>query len=70
VPEIPVAQGTRLLLLTYALVIGLGQLANAPPAVRDVIEGDPEFAAFAIDFRTELETSLERLIRGWAPDAG
>jgi AcrR family transcriptional regulator len=67
VPEIPVAQGTRLLLLTYALVIGLGQLANAPRAVRDVVEGDPEFAAFAIDFRTELETTLERLIRGWTP---
>jgi AcrR family transcriptional regulator len=69
VPEIPVAQGTRFLLLTYALVIGLGQLANAPRAVREVVEGDPEFAAFSIDFRTELETTLERLLRGWTDKA-
>ncbi len=65
VPSIPVEQGARLLLLTYALVIGLGQLANPPRAVREAIEGDPEFAAFSIDFRSELETTLERLIRGW-----
>jgi AcrR family transcriptional regulator len=67
VPAIPVAEGARFLLLTYALVIGLGQVANPPRAVREAIEGDPEFAAFSIDFRAELESTLERLIRGWTP---
>jgi AcrR family transcriptional regulator len=66
VPDIPAPQGMRFLLLAYAFVIGLGQLANPPSAVRAALDGKPEFADYAVDFRTELEATLERLLRGWA----
>ena len=64
VPQIDPDEAVRLLMLTYALILGLGQLANPAPVVRKVIASDPDLAVFAINFETTLEATLEQLVRG------
>ena len=58
--------GARLLLMTHALTIGLGQMANPPAVVDRVLRTDPRLAVFACDFAGELARALESVLRGWA----
>ena len=59
-------EGGRLLVLTHALTIGLGQMANPPEVVRRVITSDPAFSVFESDFVRDLSRTLRDVLRGWA----
>jgi AcrR family transcriptional regulator len=58
--------GARLLVMTHALTIGLGQMAAPSDVVDRVIRSDPRLAVFECDFAAELAGALESLLRGWA----
>lgn len=58
---VPRGTAMRYLLRAYALVVGLSQMANPSPPVAKAIGGDPELAAFEIDFESELRNCLEML---------
>lgn len=58
------ADGPRLLLRLYALLIGMWQLAEPAPAVRRVLEADAALAVFRIDFATELTLAVTALLEG------
>lgn len=55
--------GVRLLLRTHALVVGLRQMSDPPPAIAEVL-ARPELHPLQIDFATELTESLTALVRG------
>lgn len=55
--------GVRLLLRTHALVVGLRQMSDPPPAIAEVL-ARPELHPLQIDFATELLDSLTALVRG------
>lgn len=63
-------KGERVLLTTYALVIGFGQLAEPAPAIGAALDRDPALAArFRVDFVTTLADTLETLLSAWSsPD--
>jgi AcrR family transcriptional regulator len=63
--ELPLGWGTRLILVTYVLVIGFGQLANPPASVREVVDSDARLHVFKIDFEHELAATLESIVTGW-----
>lgn len=63
VPALPAGQGEHLLLLTCALVIGLGTLSERSDNVARALEADLELSRrFDIDFSDELSNALEALI--------
>jgi AcrR family transcriptional regulator len=55
--------GVRLLMRTHALVVGLRQMSDPPPAIAEVL-ARPELHPLQIDFETELIDSLTALVRG------
>ena len=55
--------GVRLLLRTHAVVVGLRQMADPPPAIAEVL-ARPELHPLQIDFEQELLDSLTALVRG------
>lgn len=55
--------GVRLLLRTHALVVGLRQMSDPPPAIAEVL-ARAELHQLQIDFETELIDSLAALVRG------
>jgi AcrR family transcriptional regulator len=55
--------GVRLLLRTHAMVVGLRQMADPPPAIAEVL-ARPELHPLQIDFEQELLESLTALVRG------
>lgn len=63
VPALAAGQGEHLLLLTHALVIGLGTLSERSDNVARALGADPELSKrFDIDFGDELSNALEALI--------
>lgn len=63
---LPAADGPRLLLQLYALLIGLWQVAEPAAAVRQVLEADAGLAMFRLDFAQEFKTSVAAQLRGWS----
>ena len=61
--ELATGEGGRLLLRIDALIIGLRQLADAPPAAAAVL-ARPEMAPLRVDFARELELTLLTLFAG------
>jgi AcrR family transcriptional regulator len=55
--------GVKLLLRTHALVVGLRQMSDPPPAIAEVL-ARPELHPLQIDFENELLDSLTALVRG------
>jgi AcrR family transcriptional regulator len=55
--------GVRLLLRTHAMVVGLRQMADPPPAIAELL-ARPELQELQIDFESELRASLSALVRG------
>jgi len=64
-------KGEQVCVITHALLIGLGQLAEPSPKVAAVLRSDPELdARFKVDFETTLRGVLETLVAAWsAPPA-
>jgi AcrR family transcriptional regulator len=60
---LPKGEGERLLLRFHALIIGLHQMAEPAPAMREVLARE-ELAALRIDFQEELSSALAALVRG------
>lgn len=61
---LPEADGPQLLLRLYALLVGMWQLSEPAPAVRQVLEGDENLALFRIDFAKELTLAVTALLKG------
>lgn len=62
-PGLPEGSGRDLLLRIHALVVGLRQMADPPPALRDVLACD-ELAPLRIDFATALGDTITALVVG------
>ena len=60
-PGLKPGEGPALLLQTYALIIGLWQLADPPKSARAVVSR-PEFQKFKPDFATIVEPGLRALL--------
>jgi AcrR family transcriptional regulator len=56
--------GMRFLLHANALVVGLRQMADQAPVVREVLESSPHLAPLRVDFTRELTDALTTLLRG------
>lgn len=67
---LPLAPGDGILLLlrTHAIVVGLRQMADPPPAIAELL-ARPELRPLQIDFEHELRSSLAALVRGMVSDA-
>jgi len=60
-------KGEQFCVITHALLIGLGQLAEPSPNVAAVLRSDPELdARFKVDFEATLCGVLETLIAAWS----
>jgi AcrR family transcriptional regulator len=59
-PALGPGGGARLLLRVHALVVGLVQLANPSPVVREVLR-EPGMDLFDVDLSRELESTLSAL---------
>jgi AcrR family transcriptional regulator len=55
--------GVRVLLRTHALVVGLRQMADPPPQLRELLERE-ELAVLHVDFEAELRATLTALVEG------
>jgi AcrR family transcriptional regulator len=62
-PFLPPGDGTWLLLQIYALVVGLGQMADPAPAVRDIL-AEPHMAALRVDFAPAFRRVIATLLAG------
>lgn len=61
-------EGALVLLRLHALVVGLRQMADPAPVIRDVLER-PDMAALRIDFGPALEGAFRALLRGMKHEA-
>lgn len=59
---LPEEQGTRLLMRLYALLVGLWQVAEPAPGVRELLASDDRLALFRLDFAEELRFGTAALI--------
>lgn len=59
-------QGAHLLFQVYMFVIGLQQLSDPAPVIKEVIEQEPEMAAFDLDFAAECTSFMMTLLHGAA----
>ena len=57
-------EGLRFFLQLNALVVGLRQMADLAPVVREVLEASPHLRPLQVDFTRELTDSLTTLLRG------
>jgi AcrR family transcriptional regulator len=57
-------EGVRFFLHTHALVVGLRQMADHAPVVREVHEAAPHLERLRVDFLRELTEALGGLLRG------
>ena len=62
-PSLKAGEGTRLLIHSYALMLGLWQLM-APSSVRQQLHVRPELSMFRLDYYPQLEAALFALWRG------
>ena len=65
---LPPGAGVQLLLRTHAIVVGLRQMADPPPAIAELL-ALPELSPLQVDFEKELRASLAALVRGMINDA-
>jgi AcrR family transcriptional regulator len=63
------SDGLWVLLQIHALVVGLGQMADPAPVVRQVL-ADPALAPLRVEFGPALRRALATLLRGMACGAG
>ncbi len=63
---LPLNQGVRLLVHTYALTVGLWQALDDPETCRD-LPGEPASVLAKLDFQTELQTALAQYWLGSKP---
>jgi AcrR family transcriptional regulator len=63
-PFLAPGEGVRFLLHVNALVVGLRQMADLAPVVREVFDATPHLAPLRVDFTRELTDSLTTLLRG------
>jgi hypothetical protein len=63
-PFLAQGEGARLCLWVYALVIGVENLANPAPIVREVMTGEPDMRAFEIDFTHEFADIVRAVLYG------
>lgn len=57
-------EGAHVLLQAYALVLGVWQIADPAPIVRQVLDNHPELQAFDVQFAPEFTTTLQALLYG------
>ena len=62
-PNLKAGEGTRLLIRSYALMLGLWQLMSPTP-VRETLHERVELSMFRLDYLTQLEAALLALWRG------
>lgn len=68
-PELRPGQAEHLFMLAHSLTIGLGMACTPVPNVSRALAAMPELEnAFELDFTTELENTLELILRGWLAD--
>lgn len=67
-PFLAPGDGTWLLLQVYALVVGLGQMADPAPVVREVLDA-PAMAPLRVDFSPAFRRALGALLQGIARNA-
>ncbi len=60
-PQLEEGKGTRLLLHSYALILGMWQLAEPPEMIKDVLACE-ELSLFQVDFQ---EQAVEAIINLW-----
>lgn len=63
-PFLSPGEGMRFLLHVNALVVGLRQMADLAPVVREVLEAAPHLTPLRVDFTRELTDALTTLLRG------
>ncbi len=63
-PALPRGQGATAALWVYTYLLGLQQLTNPAPVVRDVIARAPGMAVFAFDFCRECQAVITTLLTG------
>ena len=63
-PFLAPGEGVRFLLHVNALVVGLRQMADLAPVVREVFDATPHLEPLRVDFTRELTDSLTTLLRG------
>ncbi|WNG43605.1 TetR/AcrR family transcriptional regulator [Archangium minus] len=63
-PFLKPGEGVRFFLHVHALVVGLRQLADLTPVVRQVHEAAPHLHPLRVDFSRELTEALSGLLRG------
>ena len=68
-PELAAGQGVALLLSSYALILGLWQLADPPACLRAAMRR-PEMRMFRIDYEKQLAEALTALWAGTAAARG
>jgi AcrR family transcriptional regulator len=69
-PSLAPGWGVQFGLWFYAFVLGLQQLANPAPVVREVIEREPGMAAFDIDFSGQCAEVTAALLYGLQAASG
>ena len=62
-PRLPRGQGVTLLMASYALMLGLWQIAEPPECLKQAM-ALPQMRVFRIDFETQLTTALVNLWEG------
>lgn len=67
-PFLAAGDGMSLLLQVYALVVGLGQMADPAPIVRQVLDA-PELAPLRVEFGPTFRRTLLTLLHGLAAGA-
>lgn len=59
----PEGRGVHFFLRAHALAIGMAQIADPPERVRAVVEGDPAFSPFLVEFEAEFRSGLLAFLR-------
>ena len=68
-PFLRAGEGAWMLLQVYALVVGLGQMADPAPVVRAILD-EPAMAPLRVDFAPMFAGALAALLRGLATREG
>ncbi|GLV58508.1 TetR family transcriptional regulator [Dictyobacter sp. S3.2.2.5] len=63
-PFLPAGEGAHVLLQAYALALGVWQISDPAPIVRQVLDNQPELRAFDVQFAPEFTVALQALLSG------
>jgi AcrR family transcriptional regulator len=61
---IKAGEGIMLCFRVYAIILGIQQLTNPTPIVKEVIANEADMKVFDLDFISELETTITILLKG------